>query len=73
MSLAPGTKLRHYEIIDALGASVQGEVYRARDTKLGREVAKDSHFQAAPVARRNFAHLMVGSAWVGGGEVSRRR
>jgi serine/threonine-protein kinase len=39
MSLAAGTCLEHYEIIGPLGAGGMGEVYRARDTKLGREVA----------------------------------
>ena len=34
-----GSKLGHYEIIDHLGAGGMGEVYRARDTKLKREVA----------------------------------
>ena len=34
-----GTKLGHYEIIDHLGAGGMGEVYRAKDTKLKREVA----------------------------------
>ena len=34
-----GTKLGHYEIIDRLGAGGMGEVYRATDTKLKREVA----------------------------------
>src|SRR5262249_25276927 len=34
-----GTRLEHYEIIGPLGAGGMGEVYRAVDTKLGREVA----------------------------------
>jgi serine/threonine-protein kinase len=39
MSLAPGTRLGSYEVIAPLGAGGMGEVYRARDTKLAREVA----------------------------------
>lgn len=39
MSLAPGTRIGHYEIIGPLGAGGMGEVFRARDTKLNRDVA----------------------------------
>src|SRR5579862_2147903 len=39
MPLAPGTRLDHYEIVGLLGAGGMGEVYRATDSKLKREVA----------------------------------
>src|SRR3984885_5275825 len=37
--LAPGAKLAHYEIVAPLGSAGMGEVYRARDSRLNRDVA----------------------------------
>ena len=38
-TLQPGSRLGPYEIVSFLGAGGMGEIYRARDTRLGREVA----------------------------------
>ena len=39
MTLAPASRLGAYEVLSALGAGGMGEVYRARDTRLSRDVA----------------------------------
>src|SRR6266566_1065050 len=49
MPLSPGVRLGPYEILDAIGAGGMGEVYRAHDTKLGRDVA-------VKVLPESFAH-----------------
>ncbi|HXW07425.1 MAG TPA: protein kinase [Vicinamibacterales bacterium] len=59
MAMPPGARLGPYEIIDPLGAGGMGEVYRARDTKLGREVAikvLPELFAADPERLNRFEH-----------------
>nr|MDQ3421284.1 serine/threonine protein kinase [Acidobacteriota bacterium] len=53
MALTPGTRLGQYEILSAIGAGGMGEVYRAKDSKLGRDVAiKVLHEAVAQDAER---------------------
>src|SRR5499425_1133185 len=57
MTLSHGVRLGPYEILDALGAGGMGEVYRARDTRLGRDVAVKilpAEFSADPVRKQRF-------------------
>ena len=60
-----GTKLGHYEIGTPLGKGGMGEVWRARDTKLGREVAiKTLPEEFAKDADRLVAGLRVPALWI---------
>jgi Tol biopolymer transport system component len=57
MSLAAGTRLGPYEIVAPIGSGGMGEVYRARDTRLGRDVAikvLPQHLSANPEVRARF-------------------
>jgi eukaryotic-like serine/threonine-protein kinase len=57
MSLVSGTKLGPYEVISPLGAGGMGEVYRARDPKLNRDVAikvLPAHLSGDPTALARF-------------------
>ncbi|WP_051979179.1 protein kinase domain-containing protein [Edaphobacter aggregans] len=57
MALSPGTRLGPYEILALVGAGGMGEVYRARDTRLGRDVAikiLSNHLSSDPDLKRRF-------------------
>src|SRR3954452_13767295 len=57
MLLSPGLRLAQYEIIAPLGSGGMGEVYRARDTRLEREVAikvMSDHVASDPHMRQRF-------------------
>jgi len=57
LALSPGNRLGPYEIVAPLGAGAMGEVYRAKDTRLGREVAVKvlpQHLTSNPGIRARF-------------------
>src|SRR4029450_10228776 len=57
MVLAPGSRLAQYEIVSAVGSGGMGGVYRARDTRLNREVALKvmaPHIASDPTMRTRF-------------------
>ncbi len=57
MPLSPGQRLAQYEVLSPLGSGGMGEVYRARDLRLDREVAikvMAEHVAADPEMRRRF-------------------
>ena len=57
MSVAPGSRLGPYEIVARIGAGGMGGVYRARDSRIGRDVAikvLPAEFAADPDRLRRF-------------------
>jgi eukaryotic-like serine/threonine-protein kinase len=57
MPLSPGTRLAQYEVTGTLGSGGMGEVYRARDLRLARDVAikvMADHIAADPLMRQRF-------------------
>src|SRR5258705_2924287 len=57
MPLSPGQRLAQYEVVSPLGSGGMGEVYRARDLRLDREVAikvMAAHIASDPEMRRRF-------------------
>ena len=64
MALTSGTTLGSYEIVSFIGAGGMGEVYRARDSRLGRDVAlkvlRDDYRDDATMIRRFVEEAQIG-------------
>ena len=61
MSLASGTRLGPYEVVAAIGAGGMGEVYRARDARLGLDVmvkVLPAAFSSDPDRLARFEHYL---------------
>ena len=73
MSLSTGSRLGPYEIVDKIGEGGMGEVWRARDTRLGRDVAVKilpADFAADPERQRRFElEARAASASIGGAPI----
>ena len=78
MSLTPGTTLGPYEVIAEIGKGGMGEVYRARDTKLDRDVAlkvlpqaftddpdRLARFEREAKVLASLNHPNIGHLWAG--------
>jgi tetratricopeptide (TPR) repeat protein len=63
-TLNPGTKLGPYEIISFIGAGGMGEVYRARDPRLGRDVAIKVLPDFLAIEAKWFGHTNSPSSWL---------
>ena len=70
-----GTTLSHYKVLEKIGQGGMGEVYRAEDTNLDREVAikfLPDFLQADPTAKKRFLRVAASSSNLRCGNPRRR-